>query len=183
MFIFSLWIETHKLTLTIRLEAVEITPAERHVEQWVVLGVRDPTVPPIQWCVHVLWSPESTSLPASQTLKMQSMNTGKSRLQQNRALKNTWAEEEGGTVSDLSLRWPNSAATHPGRAPLRGKLVFQTQMQEIEYFHFSYYPSVHPKTFFCVASCWYSVQKWGFDLRESLISPSLFTYMHLWKDL
>lgn len=36
------------LTLTIRLEAVEITPAERHVKQRVVLGVRDPTVAPVQ---------------------------------------------------------------------------------------------------------------------------------------
>lgn len=102
------------LTLTIRLEAVEITPAERHVKQRVVLGVRDPTVAPVQWCVHVLRSPESTSLPASQTLKMQSMNTGKSRLQQNHALKNTWTEEEG-TVSDLSLRWSNFSSNTPRR--------------------------------------------------------------------
>lgn len=51
--------------LTVRLDAVEVTPAQRHVKQRVTLGERHPAV---HWCLHVLSSPEWPSLPVSEAL-------------------------------------------------------------------------------------------------------------------
>lgn len=99
------------LALTIRLKAVEITPAEWHVKQWVTLSVCDLIPCPVHCRLHSSYSPESPSLPTWEPLLTYAV--GKRwhffpRLQQKLCTKElTWepTEREEVKVSDLLLSW------------------------------------------------------------------------------
>lgn len=106
------------LALTIRLKAVEITPAEWHVKQWVTLSVCDLIPCPVHCRLHSSYSPESPSLPTWEPLLTYAV--GKRwhffpRLQQKLCTKElTWepTEREEVKVSDLLLSWLKYCSWH-----------------------------------------------------------------------
>lgn len=105
------------LALTIRLKAVEITPAEWHVKQWVTLSVCDLIPCPVHCRLHSSYNPKSPSLPTWEPLLTYAV--GKRfffpRLQQKLCTKElTWepTEREEVKVSDLLLSWLKYCSWH-----------------------------------------------------------------------